>query len=475
MDTPTPEPQSSVDVTPEDSTTRVNKQRNLRVITAVGIAALVVIAAGLVLTQLSTDPASDGADSPEAAIEALVAAIEDGDLDAVKELLVPSERTSLGDPVYEALDELIRLGVLSDDLDTSAIRGIDLSFEDLVLSVDQVDDDLAAVHATGNVVATLDPDEAPLGAVLRGLLWLQGPDEAEPERTTEAIDLTIATLRHDGSWYISVFHSIGEHARREQGVGPIPPGTVTPRGADSPDALVDDLAEAAASLDVARLISLMNPEEGAALYRYAPLMIDPADEALAIASPEIHIDGVEYAVDQQGDRATVTVTAYTVTSTVDGPFGVQTDGFRLVDGCQQTWTKREDEVPFVDEWLEDPGAQEQFLGPGMSYEDGVMTICPDEAAAAMGMFGGLGSLGTASEEVVLDRVDGRWYLSPAATATAGILDMLASIDSLEDVFAPLLMSGSGFTYSETGAEPTLIEGLSPETTVTVPVTRPRGR
>ena len=71
--------------------------------------------------------------------------------------------------------------------------------------------------------------------------------------------------------------------------------------------------------------------------------------------------------------------------------------------------------------------------------------------------------------IVLDRVDGRWYVSPVSTTTHGWLDMLREIDSLAELFGPLLMPfGPGMSPFDTGGD----ESFPTETTVVVPDSTP---
>lgn len=480
MATSNPDPQGPPDYTPEGPPTRVHEQASLRLVTAGAIAALVVATGAFAVTAL-TNTAADGGESPEEVVEALVAAVEAEDLDSVADLLVPGEQEALAGPVFEAIDELIRLGVFGDDLDLSAIQGIDLRVDDLSMAVSPVDDDLVNVHTSATLVAGVDLDQLPLGSALRTLIGLRGAlDDPRPEPATEAIDLTIATVRRDGRWYISVFHSVGEHVRLEQGVGPLPAEpAIVPRGADNPDAAVDQLVAAAASLDVAGLIAMVNPDEGEALYRYAPLLLDAVDPAAPAGVGEL--DGVEYDIDQQGDRARATITAYTLTTTVKGPYGTQVHTSRLVDGCYESSTEHPEGAPEPGGWFEygpegsgqqqEPPPEmemEMEMPPGYSQDDGVVTYCPEETSMPMPMSG----IGTFGEEMVLDRVDGRWYVSPASSITAGILDALRDLDSADELLQGWFMPVEASAFSESGTEVRPPEPAPPLTTVTVPDSTP---
>jgi hypothetical protein len=148
------------------------------------------------------DPAGAGADSPEAAVRDLAAALE-GNAEAAVDHLTPAERRVLG--AYRRSVPAGAMGHLGDP------RRAGLSVEGLTTRTERVADGVARVHLTGG---TLRPRPGQRGQANRAPLDLGrlGADRgAEPY---------LVTIQRDGTWYPSLVFTATDwmlnHTRRER-------------------------------------------------------------------------------------------------------------------------------------------------------------------------------------------------------------------------------------------------------------------
>jgi hypothetical protein len=285
-----------------------------------GAAALaVVLVGGAVWFALGAARSSGGADSPEEVVDELVAALNDEDFITLAELLDPAERRSVATPLIEDITpELVRVGLLSDDLDLAEFGGVDIDIDDLEFEiVPTAHTDLFHARLTGGTTsATVTPDELPLDDVFL--------DEIPSETTTGSGAIeddpdgpVLAIVDRDGRWYLSLWHTIGESVRMAAGVE-LPDLADLPVavGADSPDEAVEQMLGHVADLDLDGLIGVLDPEEADALYRYVGLVLDDydafRDEAMSLLDDEEiswELSDLEFDVDRAGDTAAVALSA----------------------------------------------------------------------------------------------------------------------------------------------------------------------
>lgn len=266
----------------------------IAIIAAVLGAAVLLAGAGWLVARALT--ASDGADSPEAATDALIDAINNEDFLTMAELLEPGERRAIAEPVlFEIVPELQRLGLLGDDFDTSETQGLELDLSNVTYRVDRPIDspDVAFVYFTGGTsTSSLDLDEFQLGSRLREEIE-QDPDAAAELERSETTDLASETpvvmVERDGRWYVSMVYTVMEGAF--PGELPAQVAGLTPVGADSPEAAVERMLQAAVDLDARAVIEGLEPGEMHALHRYSPLFLDDLQRALDEVSDAIDDDG----------------------------------------------------------------------------------------------------------------------------------------------------------------------------------------
>ena len=280
--------------------------------------AAVLLLGGGGFLAVSAFGASGGADTPEDAVDTMLAAMGEEDFVAIAELLEPSERRTIAEPALtELLPELKRLGVIDDSADAADVEGVDLVFTDVEYRVEELVgvDDMRHVYLTGGEVATtINGADLPFGSDV-DMSDLDGS-------TTETIEETetpIVFVERDGRWYFSMWFTLAEAARLEAGER-LPTADEAPArlAGDSPEVAVEGLFIAMVDFDLESMIGHMDPDEMAVLYRYAPLFLDEAQSELADVRNELLAEGFDwdmtdfdFDVDQSGDDAVVTMRGFT--------------------------------------------------------------------------------------------------------------------------------------------------------------------
>lgn len=293
------------------------------------VAGALVLLVGGGFFALTAFAASGGADSPEAAADAMIEAANNEDFITIAELLEPSERRTIAEPmITEVLPELIRLGVLDDTADAGGVDGVDWEFTDVTYRVDPIAGHADMVHVFftgGQAAAEFNSAEFPFSDAFRDRFG----DEIEDEpRTTEELanaEVPMVFVERDGRWYMSAMFTIAENARIEAGeslpsMAAMPPAL----GSPSPEAAVEAMITEMVELDLAGMIGRMDPEEMAVLYRYAPLFLQEGQDGLDELSNEMSesnaswdITEFDFDVDTDGDDASVAIRGFRFELTAD--------------------------------------------------------------------------------------------------------------------------------------------------------------
>ncbi|MDE0802565.1 MAG: hypothetical protein OSA99_04500 [Acidimicrobiales bacterium] len=458
---PPPPPMSPVDAPLTlDTQSEVTTKSGIGGRVVAGIAGIVLLVAGtaFAVTQLG----SSGPSTAEEAVAELFEAAGDEDLLGLMAALDPGERDALRGPVEDLFGELERLEVLDASFELGAVGGIDFEFSDVTYRTEPVRDGLSRVYVTGGTVTTtVDGDDLPVGDFVSDTIERFGGDVSDLS-TSETGDILEGTsemflaARNGGDgWRVSIGYTIAEASRIDAGQ-PIPTDVVEPVGADSPEAAVRGMADAAAGLDVRGMIARLSPNEFRALQEYAMLALGPIESEVAGARDdvEIQIDELELRSEGSGDRATVFVDGFAVSATLDG----ETLALSYLDGCLDV------QGDAVGEFFS------FFLGAVDSpFSDG--PICGDELEAlANGDFeGGFGEfedeftqefgalersfadfedLETPSIGIATERVDGEWFVAPIASgldATVAFVEVIdrTHLDAMVD-FVETFFLGFGF-------------------------------
>jgi hypothetical protein len=372
---------------------------------------------------------TEGAGTPEAAVQRMFDALSNEDFLGVLESLRPAERSVLSRRLQTMSRELGRLKILSSDLDLGDVRGIDLAFTGLTYRTASLTDRFAAVVVTaGRATYRIDPGGSPLGEFVRGFMTGSSTRVQTGSEDIGKEQPVFVAVQDDGKWFVSLGYSIAEQVRRDAGVAPPTFGSGVPaRGAASPEAAVDQFLRAAARLDVRRLIELMPSGEAGALHDYAPLFIaDLEKEAKAARSSfTLNLRTLDLSSDTSGNEALVKVDKIVFALTIPAiDLSVDFDGKCVkVEGA------------------------EAFLGsnPG--------PIC----GKGLSGLSGVPNLPTPELGIVAVREGASWYVSPTGTwfeALNAILKALKPSDL--EMFKQFFGFFAGFDPSSGGSYPTTI-------------------
>ena len=385
------------------------------IIAAVVGAAALIGAGVFAVSRVVGDDAAGGAESPEAAGLALLDALDQEDVLGVVDLLLPGERETMREPLVELVDELSRIEVLSDDATLEKVSGVEVQIEDGSVDVEATNiEDIVNLRISATATATVDGEALPIGDLVLDIAEGEPSELDVAEPAPEQLEIPITAVREDGRWYLSAGYTIAEAARAETGED-IPETGVAPVGGDTPEDAMDNLIEGLEALDLTRLVSALNPDEFQALQRYAPLFLADAQAALDEQSVTLTAEDAEYTVSGDGDRRSVTIDRLHVAfSSAEGDGTVTfEDGCWKIEAAGQSVDACRPEDMLVGE------------GPGEVPEE-----IPEELEDLQA------SLAEAFEDVepfgfVVERVDGKWYVSPIATLTDSLLNAVRALSREE--------------------------------------------
>lgn len=348
-----------------------------------------------------------GADSPEEAVEGLVAAATAQDPVAVLDLVSPAEVDGM-DEVYEvARERAEEADLVEGDGITDAVS---LELSELELDVDELGDGLARVTVVdGHYDASWDPDRLP-----ERLDFLAEETEAESrsgdlEDLFEGSEPTFTTVEIDGRWYVTLLGTFADLAYAEAELEAeysdydlaepdydLVAEDVEPITGEDPEEVVDNLVEAIDDGDPAQLLANLPEDLGRPLRPYVPVLEQALDEGgwaegelgLDVSADDLDLETEEL----DDDRLKVTIERGSFGGTAWEDGYDSDSGYLAVDGdCVAAY----DEEGYGDE---------ACLG------DGPADIGIDEFF------------------VVLSEADGGYQLDPVATAAEYGRTVLAEID-----------------------------------------------
>ena len=395
------------------------RKRSTGVVVAATVGGLAILgAAAFGVTRIVSDSGGGGAATPEEAGLALLTALENEDVLGIMDVLLPGERETLKDPLVDLTDELSRIEVLSADASLAHVAGVDIELHDEQVKVERTNvDDIVNLELSARGSGSIDGEQLPLGDLVKDNL----PDDVDlsdldasgqPDDEFESFPIT--AVEEDGRWYLSVFHSIAENARRNaEPPVDIPAQGVTPTGGDSPEDAVDAFLDGVQKLDLEAIIASLNPDEFQALQRYAPIFLDDAqaslDRAVADEGVTVKVADPEYTVSGSGDTRSlsidylkVDVTAEEETVTVEYEDGCwkMSGGGENVNSCDLAG-----DTSTLDEMFDDPEPVKALLNTiQQSFSD------------------------YENPGFIVKRVDGQWFLSPVATLSEQLLAGLRALD-----------------------------------------------
>ncbi|MGH3992966.1 MAG: flagellar basal body protein FliL, partial [Pseudonocardiaceae bacterium] len=260
------------------------------------VAVIALVAAGIATYVLAFAGSASGAETPRDAAVNLVNALSKNDVIGLLDGLAPAEGRVAKDYLTESLDELKRLEVVKRDAKPEQITGVAFKAEALVFddaAEEKVNDHLSITKLVdGTITVSSDWSKVPL---TERFLQKAFPDGL-PSGETKTYDVSdeiaendgrpvrIATVKVDGEWYPSLFYSIADAILQEEGEQ-WPAQPIGASGAESPEAAVRQLLEAALRGDAQRAIELTPPDEMAALHDAGQLIVDAAKEDGPLEEP----------------------------------------------------------------------------------------------------------------------------------------------------------------------------------------------
>ena len=402
---------------------------------SIAAAALFVVGGGaLTAGQLDAMSASSGGSkTPEGAVEAMLDSLSANDVLGVLDHLVPGEREVIKAATVDYVDELSRLGVLSDDLDLSAVPGFEFSHEGMTYDVEQANERVWLVEITGGEI-TLGANIAdlPLGEMLFDRFDLDaiGPtDTTTIDVAEEAGDeqLRVAVVEEDGAFYVSSYYTVAELAAASEGYA-LPATPIAAVGAATPEDAARGMIAAAIALDAERLIELTPPDEMAALHDYGPILVELADEALAEADIENQLDGWTISVDaldfeqvEVTDGVKLLPVQIAVSATNADGREFEASASKVDETCVD-YSITATEVRGEDSTDEASASGRRCAADIYeAFEDADVPI--EVQRIAERMVGQLGQVGVATVQV-----DGLWYVSPSRSVTDVLLVALQGLE-----------------------------------------------
>ncbi|MFW2382014.1 MAG: hypothetical protein ACN4GZ_09665 [Acidimicrobiales bacterium] len=388
------------------------------------VAALAV--GGLFATRAAlTEPA--GPASSEEAVTEFFAALDNDDFVGLAEVIHPAERESLAQPVFDMVDHAKRLEVVSASTDLTQSSFIDFQVEGVTFSVESTSPKLHYVTTTGGTISAPENPTLPTGPLFDRF----DIDVMDSGGGTVTADLGIepmqmAVIEEDGSWYVSIWYSVAESARREAGLafpgvgtGPAPVGSATP------DGVMEDMMAAIFDLDADRVLTLLDPEEAAALYDYSPLFMNDLRVALAEVEAEAAAAGMEWSLDsidftatEANGRQLVSFNSMTASFSIESEWTSMSGSIRIDDDCSIV-TVDEETLNSCDVQSGEQRAELDRL------RDELLEVA-DLSAVTLNAFEKVAAV---ERGITVVERDGRWYLSLMPTMLETVNDHMAVLDA----------------------------------------------
>ena len=255
-------------------------------------AAVVVVAAGGTVSYVAlSSSSSNGAKSPQSAVQSIVSDINKSDLIGVLNDLAPGERDALVKPVTEAVNQLKRANVLQGTADPSSVTGLQVALTNLTFggSPIKINDHVQIVQITGGSVRiNADLTRVPF---TKNFLDAAFPGGVSNVHNTTTVDIAtaiknnggkpvrIAVQKVGGTWYPSIAYTIADSAANQQ--VPSANDAIPAVGASSSTEAVKQEITALIGGDYRKAIQLLSPDETAAVHDYGGLILAKASHTTA--------------------------------------------------------------------------------------------------------------------------------------------------------------------------------------------------
>jgi hypothetical protein len=269
------------------------------ILAAAGVLAIGGVA---VIATRAVGGSSAGAESPEAAVDAMLGSVSGEDPVAMVNSMAPSEMRTLGSVTQRGMDQLVgdtdqakQLRDVGIDLDADdLVPGLTIDFTNTKYDVDELAGDVAKVtfeELDGEW--SFDPeaflDHVDLEKLADG--WISedefvdefagagGEFSIDDLRLPGGDDMFVMAVEENGDWFISPTFTLLEYIRVD---GDFPePDFSAPegKGAATPEEAVEQMVDALFNEDVDAVIDALPPSKYRALYAYREMLVELAGES----------------------------------------------------------------------------------------------------------------------------------------------------------------------------------------------------
>jgi hypothetical protein len=410
-------------------------KRSRKLVVGSIVGALALGAGGLAV---AVNSGSDGAGSPEQAVQQLLDSASASDLVGVMDSLAPGERETFRQPMLDTIKELKRLDILAKEADPTKVDALTMTFSDVTYATSEISSNIATVTMpTGSMTAKGDAGKLPFGQLVIDLAGPDGLPDGVDDETTDMAGSKITAVKVDGSWHVSLWYTIAERARVDEGApAPSDATKVASTGSDSPEAAVADMVDALVDLAPRRVVELLPPTEYAVLKDYGYLFLDDLEAARADV-PEYTLDiDLPVAVSGSGDRRTARPTGFTVKAVVDGEsveatYNTETECIDLKVNGEDPFAKPDSSEGgdvFGDSGLF--GAENLCLG-GETTEDALDALSPEMRDFTQKMEAMIDRSKVDEIGITVVRDGGKWYVTPVGTLTDAMVTMMEAVKAPE--------------------------------------------
>lgn len=410
----TPQQQPPPHVAAGDGGGTGKSRTRLLVGAAVVVALLAVASGGFIAVRLFS---GGGAESPEAAVETVVAAINEQDVVLAASVINPDELPMITDLAARISDARERLGVGS----SGTVEGTNVSLKNVGIDADELTDDVTRLTIdSADLTGSLDSNPESTSAVVRDIVTAFDPDYYDDERSEDAreargelSDFSLIAVRNGGGWYLSPAMSALDtallySAEAGQYEGDfdeaIEPGFFD-SGSASPEEAVEDMADALVDGDPEKVAELLPSDVAASVAVYGDWLFEHVipngynDNGVDVDDLDVVVEG--------------------------GPGGTQKVWIRKLDLSDDYG-----EVVSIDGWRIDD-RDEDYGFAGLTSKRGQDVPYFRLIREALGD----------SLYVLTREVDGGWKVDPVATALAISSEVIEKVDA--DVLDGLTASTSG--------------------------------
>lgn len=399
-----------------------------------GVVALLGVGVVAIKT-VTSDSASGGAPSPEAAMTAMLDAISDEDPLAMLDLLDPAEVGVIGDAVKQVRDALTGaatdsgLGQIVKNRDAGTldpndlVPGFQITFSGVNTSAESLGDNFTRVNldrlsadwtfdaqqfeSVVDVQQLTDDNDASLSDE-SGSFDEQDITENMYGYESQITEPFFVMKKIDGGWYISLVLTGLETTRLENNIDDEPEwgdlGDASDYGAASPEQATESMINSVLDLDFKGVVELLPPERYDSLYRYRRVFRSESGTNLDTTVSVAPNDVVR---DDRGSLLPLTGTSISVTSYSDYDTSYEKVDVQFDNDCVSVNTENYDEYYGETNY----GDSETCLRDLRDLADAL-----DEAGIDSGWVDNIKVDG--GFWINVTEVGGRWFVDPIASVSA---------------------------------------------------------